>query len=327
MNLYRPLFRLAEKYKIRLNNLETTHDGKNLLIHNLKSSLVNDYDKLPKLIEKHWYKKSKINKKIIDKFYSDVKKFNSYQENPVGFLWRQKKDLLPEVWSKNKYNLAYFVSSEDEYESIVKKKDDSVFKNQLDSIIEICRIIENKEDFYLYVRMHPNLSNVKWSFVIDILKLKDKFKNVVIIPPTSPVSTHALMSNANLVLGLRSRALLESIYIKKPTILLGNSYWESLGPFLKIRSKKNLKKLILSKKPKYLGSLAAKKYAFFWLTDGKTHKYVKGNYLWKKDKSSVSMDFKFKKFSAHFSSLDKLFYYLCKILERTMTKINYKLSK
>ena len=36
MNLYRPLFRLAEKYKIRLNNLETTHDGKNLLIHNLK---------------------------------------------------------------------------------------------------------------------------------------------------------------------------------------------------------------------------------------------------------------------------------------------------
>ena len=117
--------------------------------------------------------------------------------------------------------------------------------------------------------MHPNLSNVKWSFVIDILKLKDKFKNVVIIPPTSPVSTHALMSNANLVLGLRSRALLESIYIKKPTILLGNSYWESLGPFLKIRSKKNLKKLILSKKPKYLGSLAAKKYAFFWLTDGK----------------------------------------------------------
>ena len=94
------------------------------------------------------------------------------------------------------------------------KKDDSVFKNQLDSIIEICRIIENKEDFYLYVRMHPNLSNVKWSFVIDILKLKDKFKNVVIIPPTSPVSTHALMSNANLVLGLRSRALLESIYIK-----------------------------------------------------------------------------------------------------------------
>ena len=99
------------------------------------------------------------------------------------------------------------------------KKDDSVFKNQLDSIIEICRIIENKEDFYLYVRMHPNLSNVKWSFVIDILKLKDKFKNVVIIPPTSPVSTHALMSNANLVLGLRS-TLLESIYIKKPTILL-----------------------------------------------------------------------------------------------------------
>ena len=39
------------------------------------------------------------------------------------------------------------------------------------------------------------------------------------------------------------------------------------------------------------------------------------------------MDFKFKNFSAHFSSLDKLFYYLCKILERTMTKINYKLSK
>ena len=88
-----------------------------------------------------------------------------------------------------------------------------------------------------------------------------------------------------------------------------------------------LKKLILSKKPKYLGSLAAKKYAFFWLTHGKIHKYVKGNYLWKKDKSSVSTDFKFKSYSVKFSRFDKFFYYSSKILERILTKINYKLSK
>ena len=101
------------------------HDGKKLVVHNLKNSLINDYDQMPRIMNKHWADNVKNKKKkefYAEKFYSNVKKFNSQMENPKSFLGLQKKNLLPNNWDKNKYNICYFVSSEDEYESIVKKK-------------------------------------------------------------------------------------------------------------------------------------------------------------------------------------------------------------
>ena len=126
-NLYRPLFRLAAEKKIKQINLETLHDGKKLVVHNLKNSLINDYDQMPRIMNKHWGDNIKNKKKkefYAEKFYRNVKKFNSQMENPKSFLSLQKKNLLPNNWDKNKYNICYFVSSEDEYESIVKKKND-----------------------------------------------------------------------------------------------------------------------------------------------------------------------------------------------------------
>ena len=246
MNLQRPLFRLAEKLKIKINNLESTHDGRQAIVHNFKDSMVNDYDKLPKLINKYWNSKNKLNKKnVVEKYYSNVKGFSSHMENPSGFLKAQKQGLLPKVWDKNKFNISFFVSSEDEYESIIKKKDDSIFKNQLDSIVEISTIIENKKDFAFYIRMHPNLSNVNWSYVKDIVNLKNIYENTKVIDAQSKISTHTLMQNSDLVVGLKSRTLLEATYIKKPTIILGNSFWQILGPFLTITSRAQLKKIIL----------------------------------------------------------------------------------
>ena len=328
MNLYRPLFRLAEKFNIKLNNLESSHDGKKLIIHNFKHSLVNDYEKLPKIIKKHWNAKTKLNKdKLTNKFYASVRKFGSHMENPSGFLLGQKDNLLPKEWNKNIFNISYFVSSEDEYESVVMKKNTSEFKNQLDSILEICKIINKKLEFSLYVRMHPNLKNVKWSYVTDILKLKNKFNNVFIIDASSKISTHAIMQECDLALGLRSRALLEATYMKKPTLILGRSYWDSLGPFLKVSNKQKLKKIILSKKIKWLGTLCAKKYAYFWLTMGGTHKYVTGNYKWSKDKENVTPNFKFMSHSINLSKIQLIKYYTFKILEKILISFNYKLSK
>lgn len=328
MNLYRPLFRACSKLNVKLNNLETTHDGKKLIVHNFKKSLVNDYDELPKLINANWNLKTKLNKKkLTDRFYVNVKKFTSHMENPSGFLLSQKQNLLPKGWSQNKFNICFFASSEDEYESIVKKHDDSIFKSQLDSILEVAKIIKNKNDFCLYVRMHPNLDSVKWSYVTDINNLNGKYENLKIIEANSPVSTHAIMQASNLILGLRSRTLLESTYMNKPTIILGRSYWDSLGPFLKIKNRDQLKDMILSKKVKCLGKLAARKYAYFWLTSGGPLKNVKGNYRWSKDKKVVKTDFKFKNYDVSFSRIQTLLYYLCKIYEKFFLYLNYKLSK
>jgi len=327
-NLYRPLFRLIKKLKISLNNLESSHDGKRLNIHNLKSALVNDYDNLPKLINQAWNRKTKLKKKkITDKYYSDVKNFVSIMENPAVFNSQHNKDLLPEQWNEKKFNICFFVSSEDEYESIVKEKDDSFFKSQLEGILEIIKIIENKKDFTLYVRMHPNLKKVGWSYVQNINNLNENFNNVHIIKADSKVSTNAMIQNTNLSIGMKSRTLLESTYINKPTIVVGTNYWESLGPFLRPKSKNELKKIILSKKIKCLGSLAAMKYAFFWSTDGTPIKSVNGSYKWNKDKSHAIPNFKFKNKSSKLSKLQLCLYYFCKLFEKSVFYLNFKLSK
>ena len=48
------MFRLAAEKKIKQINLETLHDGKKLVVHNLKNSLINDYDQMPRIMNKHW---------------------------------------------------------------------------------------------------------------------------------------------------------------------------------------------------------------------------------------------------------------------------------
>ena len=143
--------------------------------------------------------------------------------------------------------------------------------------------------------MHPNLQKVGWSYVSEILNLRGLYQNSFLIDSNSPVSTHALMREANLVIGLRSRTLLEATYLKKPTIIVGRSYWDTLGPFIKIKNKVQLKKLILSKKVKWYGNLAASKYAYFWLTHGKPIKYVSGMYLWSFGKKIVRPKYIFNK--------------------------------
>ena len=107
MNLYRPIFRLASVKKMKLMNLETLHDGK-LVVHNLKNALINDYDQMPKLMNKHWSdnkNRKKERKFFSDKFYNNVKKFNTQMENPKSFLSLQKQNLLPKNWDKK--NIIY----------------------------------------------------------------------------------------------------------------------------------------------------------------------------------------------------------------------------
>ena len=327
MNLYRPLLRVSSKLRIKFNNLEATHDNKSLKVINLKDAIVNDYDKIPKLMNNYWKITSSLNRdKIAEKFFLDIKKFNKQMENPKSYLTDQKYGLLPKNFNKEKYNITFFISSEDEYETVIKKNYKPIFKDQLDCILEVCKIISGKKDYTLWIRMHPNLRGLNWSYVTDIYNIEKLYSNVFVIKPDSAISSHALMQHSNLVLGLRSRTLLESLYINKPTILLGRSYWGLLGPFLNISSKNQLRKMLLSKNIKVLNNLAAKKYAYFFSTFGKKIKYISGRFYWSDNKRKVKIRFKFKNKYTNYSKTQNLIYYYFKILEKFVFYLNYKLS-
>jgi hypothetical protein len=245
-------------------------------------------------------------------------------EIPKSYLTEQKYGLLPNKFDKKKYNITFYVSSEDEDETFEKQNTFPIFKNQKDCILKICEIISLREDFFLWIRVHPNLKNVNWPYVKDILNIQGMFKNVFVIKPNSPISSHALMKSSNLILGLGSRALLESTYIKKPTILLGEAYWTKLGQFNEVNSLKELKNKILSKNVRILNNLASKKYAYFWTTYGKKLKYLSGHYFWNKNKTKADRYYKFNKKLINFSKIEKAEYILYKIIEKILLYINYK---
>ena len=135
------------------------------------------------------------------------------------------------------------------------------------------------------------------------------------------------MEKADLIVGLRSRSLLESNFIKKPTLVVGANYWESLGPFVKVKSKLHLKSLILSKKVQPLNNIASKKYAYFWGSYGGHNKYISGKFDWKEDKSKVNINFSFKGSKVELSNFQRILYLLYKILDKTILYLNFKLSK
>ena len=95
-----------------------------------------------------------------------------------------------------------------------KKNLGGIFKNQLECVLEICNIIKNYDNFHLWIRMHPNLSKVKWDYSKNFNKKKFSFNNVDIIDSDSAISTYTLMEKADLIIGLRSRSLIESNFLK-----------------------------------------------------------------------------------------------------------------
>jgi hypothetical protein len=328
MNLYRPILRICEKYKLKFNNLEASFDDPKLRIQNLGDSIVTDFDKMPILIKNYWKKKSKIKReKIINKYYSETRHWRKALENPTSYLAKQKKDLLPDTWDVNKYNMVFFVSSEDEYETIEKRNFKPIFKNQLECVKEICKIIRNKKNFNLWIRMHPNLGKVKWDYSKNFNTHNFFSENVNIIEPDSEVSTYALLDKSNLVIGLRSRTLIEANFIKKPTLVIGKNYWASLGPFIQVKTKLHLIRLILSNEVKVLDNIASKRYAFFWGSYGYFSKYISGKFQWREDKRSVKINFKFKGTNVAFSTFQKITYLFFKILDKTIFSLNFKLSK
>ncbi len=328
MNLYRPLLRICEKYNLNYNNLETVFDDPKLRIQNFGSAIVMDFDKMPRLINSYWKKKSKLNrKKIISQYYANTRDFRKALENPTSFVKKQKIGLMPRNWNQKKYNIIYYVSSEDEYETIEKKNHKPIFKNQLETVLEICSILKNQDNFHLWIRMHPNLSKVNWNYSKNFNKKNFPFNNTDIINSDSAISTYTLMEKADLIIGLRSRSLIESNFLKKPTLVIGKNYWTSLGPFFQIKSKSHLKYLILSKKVKSLDNLAAKKYAYFWGSYGDYNKYISGKFDWKKDKSNVKINFSFKGTQVKFNNLQKITYFVLKAIDKTILNLNFRLLK
>ena len=146
------------------------------------------------------------------------------------FIQGQKTGQMPEDWNPKKKNIAIFNSSEDEYSSIDPKFDSfSLFRSQLEGVSKICELLANRPDYHVYLRVHPNLGKLKFTYHTDLYELPKRYSNLTVLPATSNHSTYDLMQAADKVVVFGSTMGAEAAYWGKSVILLGASLYYRLG--------------------------------------------------------------------------------------------------
>jgi hypothetical protein len=313
MNQYRPLYRIAQQNKIKLSNLEFKRI--NHQIFDFKNKFSMDLDNLAKLIKSFWKKKynSLNNKALHNHYISKLKGEASFDAK--SFVLNQKKNLLPDNWDKNKKNIVYFTASNDELISYGKEYNFDFYKDQNDAIFRLAKSFQNKnfQNYHLWIRMHPNLSGVRWNYVNEQKKIGNKFNNVTVIDPDSKISSYAFLFKSDIILGSSSSStLIEANYWKKPNITVGPSIWSRIYSTNSPRSHKELVDLIRKKNIKIYSREKSLMFAAFWLFGGSSSKYLTAN---------SKFNYFFRKKKINFNFYEFVIYFFLKAFERFV--LNY----
>ncbi|WP_320666629.1 hypothetical protein [Prochlorococcus sp. MIT 1307] len=147
----------------------------------------------------------------------------------LGSIIRQKqKSNIPII--------SYFSSSDDEYQSIDGAPERyPYFTDQKLAIKKISEIVKSL-GYYFIVRVHPNLKNKdlyeqkRWNNLsIDIRDMGFYW-----IDQNDPESTYKLIQNSSLVLSAGSTVGIEAIYLRRPSLVIANSFYDSIIPSVRL---------------------------------------------------------------------------------------------
>jgi len=208
---------------------------------------------------------------------------NRRQGRPAGdkiYTINQKAGLLPIDWDESKRNFVIFNSSEDECVSVGDEYSRfNFFKTQIEGIKNILTLLIDHKDIHIYLRIHPNLSEIKYSYHTDLLRLDQEFPNVTIISGKDNVSSYELMERSEKVIVFGSTMGFESAFWKKPVINLAGCDYAMSNICYMPQSEEDLKHLLLDKLfPR--DSLFAVQYGFFKMhrEDKNKFKFIDFNY-------------------------------------------------
>ena len=185
----------------------------------------------------------------------------------LDFTKGMAKGTLPNGFNEKQHNVAIFCSSEDEYVSVGEQWQISLYKSQIAAIEAIC--LNAKEDIKVYVRMHPNLKGINNDFVKSVLALEAD--SVCIIDPASNVDTYSLVQAVDTVVSFGSTVGIEAVWLNKPSILLGSSFYMYLDCCYLPQSHEDVMNLVHQKlEPK--DTEKALIYAGYMMTFGRDYK-------------------------------------------------------
>lgn len=136
----------------------------------------------------------------------------------------QTQNLIPEKVKKVRW--VYYTSSDDEYESLSDVFIHPVFESQKEGVSWLIEEAGKRDNTELIIRVHPHKAkkckaDSEWWNSL-------KGKNVTLIDAFSKTDTYALAKSADVVLCYNSTIGMESTYLGKPVIMLGDSFYRGM---------------------------------------------------------------------------------------------------
>lgn len=262
---YRPFMEAGMSRKVETLVLENTFSTtlESMRVVKFENCLPHDIDNASRLIEFNWdaYPDGEKRREVASVFY-ERRRHAEFASDRV-YVAHQDPNLLPKCFDSDKRNFVIFNSSEDEFFSIGESFDKyKMFDNQVEGILYLVRQTLEDPSIHYYLRIHPNLTNIKFKFHRRLYEIFESFPNITIIPASSPVSTYKLIDSCEKIITFGSTVGIEASYWQKPVLLLGGAFYMHLNAVYYPKNIDELNTLlvdVLEAKPR----LGALKYALY----------------------------------------------------------------
>ena len=171
----------------------------------------------------------------------------SYARGPENYLSEELILKINEAKSKHIKILSYYTSSDDEYHVIDKTTNRYPYwKSQIHAISKICDIA-NELNYYLIVKVHPNLENksdsekARWENLANEVKQKGFYW----ISQKDNDSTYSLIKESDAVVTAGSTVGIEAIYLETPSFSIADCYYDTVIKSIKLCKSPNELRSIL----------------------------------------------------------------------------------
>ncbi len=273
-NQYRPLLRVAQQENLPIDIMEFSGQEARC-VYIFRNQLPQDFTVLQEFMENCWKNFKGDVAEVADYFYK-YKRAGGIVNDHRAYVTGQTRGKLPDGWDATKHNIAIFNSSEDEFAAIGGEYDKTLYTNQTEAMQRLCASLADDPEVVLWLRVHPNLANVHWSFAEKLLLLEERFSNVRVIRGDSKVSTYDLLDACNTAVSFGSTMGIEAVYWGKPSILLGRCVYEQIGSVYTPRTHEEAVGLLRTRNLATLPLEGALKVALFWSRGGQSIPHFTG---------------------------------------------------
>ena len=284
---YNSIIKYAEFSKIDFSIFEVSANKQKFVIS--KNKTLHSVDSYTKQIEDTWNSSSlTINERENQaKFFFDLNSGRQTNNNFNITVFSNDKNnnnkKLEDLKYSNKRIISIFNSSRNEFECVEGWNEDVFYDDDEYLINQICQYFKTNEDFLFVLRVHPNLKFLKNTQNKNIKKLVNN-NNLIIIYPEEKLSSYELIRLSETIITFGSTIGVESTYMGKKSIAIGDSLYKRLDCTYTPNSFEELIEQIqnpkLDRKPKK----STYKYGYYILNNGIGFKsserfYLKNNKL------------------------------------------------